>query len=79
MSLDDEKDFSQFNIDAYKADFVDNAETANNISSVLSAMVTHIDENSLFNKQAKETSRMQPNETQMDQTTAADSLEDLFE
>ena len=40
VSLDDEKDYSSFKLDAYKKDFVDNAETANNIQSVLSAMVT---------------------------------------
>jgi hypothetical protein len=46
VSLDDERDYSKFKIDAYKADFISNPETANNISSVLSAMITHIEENS---------------------------------
>jgi len=39
-SLDDEKDYSKFKIDAYKSDFIPNPEQANHISSVLSAMVT---------------------------------------
>ena len=43
VSLDDERDYSQFKLDAYNKDFVDNAETANNIQSVLSAMVTQIE------------------------------------
>lgn len=43
VSLDDERDYSQFKLEAYEKDFVDNAETANNIQSVLSAMVTQIE------------------------------------
>jgi len=46
VSLDDERDYSKFKIDAYKKDFIANPETANNSSSVLSAMVTQIEENS---------------------------------
>jgi hypothetical protein len=40
-SLDDEPQ-APFDMSAYKTDFVQNSETSNNISSVLSAMVTHI-------------------------------------
>lgn len=40
VSLDDERDYSQFKLDAYQNDFVDNSETANNVQSVLSAMIT---------------------------------------
>lgn len=42
-SLDDERDYSKFRDDVYKADFVANPETQNNISSLISAMVTQID------------------------------------
>lgn len=42
-SLDDEPSAVPFNLDAYNNDFVGNSETSNNISSVLSAMVTHIE------------------------------------
>jgi hypothetical protein len=41
-SLDDE-DKSTFSLKTYANDFVDNPETSNNISSMLSAMITHID------------------------------------
>jgi len=41
-SLDDEPSPFPFDMSAYKNDFVQNPETSNNISSVLSAMVTHI-------------------------------------
>lgn len=41
-SLDDEEPAKAFDLGAYKNDFVKNPETANNISSVLSAMITHI-------------------------------------
>jgi len=41
-SLDDEPSATSFDMSAYKSDFVQNPETSNNISSVLSAMVTHI-------------------------------------
>ena len=41
-SLDDEPQ-GPFDMSAYKNDFVGNSETANNISSVLSAMITHIE------------------------------------
>jgi hypothetical protein len=33
----------QQDLSAYKRDFISNSETSNNISSVLSAMVTHIE------------------------------------
>jgi len=38
---------------AYNKDFVNNSETANKVSSILSAMVTHIEQ---VNKEAHETS-----------------------
>lgn len=41
-SLDDEEPAKAFDFSAYRNDFVQNPETANNISSVLSAMITHI-------------------------------------
>lgn len=43
VSIDDERDYTKFSIGAFRDDFVDNAETTNNISSVLSAMITQID------------------------------------
>jgi hypothetical protein len=42
-SLDDEPQSKPFDMSAYLNDFVQNSETSNNISSVLSAMVTHIE------------------------------------
>ena len=57
VSLDDEKDNSKFKLDVYKNDFVDNAETANNIQSVLSAMITQIESDNswvLSNSQEKD-------------------------
>jgi hypothetical protein len=57
VSLDDEKDYSKFKLDVYKNDFVDNAETANNIQSVLSAMITQIESDNswvLSNSQEKQ-------------------------
>jgi hypothetical protein len=42
-SLDDEVQAKEFDISAYKKDFVSNPETSNNISSVLSAMITQIE------------------------------------
>ena len=43
VSLDDERDPTQFKLDAYNKDFVDNSETSNNVQSVLSAMITQIE------------------------------------
>jgi hypothetical protein len=55
-SIDDEPSSAEFDRRAYDNDFVKNSETANKISSVLSAMVTHIeckkDENQLSSKQS---------------------------
>jgi len=48
VSLDDEKDASDFNLNTYKKDFVDNAETANNIQSVLSAMISQIENDKVW-------------------------------
>ena len=42
-SLDDEPSAQEQDLTYYKKDFVSNSETSNNISSVLSAMVTHIE------------------------------------
>ena len=44
VSLDDERDYSKFRTDVYEKDFVDNPETKNKISSLLSAMITQIDQ-----------------------------------
>lgn len=53
-SLDDETSGSQdADMQAYNKDFVNNSETANKVSSILSAMVTHIEQ---VNKEAHETS-----------------------
>ena len=41
--MDDERDYSTFNMAPYEDDFIDHPETKNAISSVLSAMVTHIE------------------------------------
>ena len=41
--MDDERDYSKFRTDVYEADFVDNPETKNKISSLISAMITQID------------------------------------
>ena len=43
ISLDDERDYSNFSLAAYKNDFVADPEVANSIGSVLSAMVTQIE------------------------------------
>ncbi len=42
-SLDDENINAVIDMKAYENDFVKDSETANKISSVLSAMVTHIE------------------------------------
>lgn len=41
-SLDDDPPATPFDMSCYQNDFVQNSETSNNISSVLSAMCTHI-------------------------------------
>ena len=84
VSLDDEKDYSSFKLDAYKKDFVDNAETANNIQSVLSAMVTQIESDNkwvLAPSQEKDSAGVDAfrSEVDGDGTTQAESLDDLFE
>ena len=82
VSLDDERDYSNFKIDAYKKDFVENAETANNITSVLSAMITQIEtENNwmLAASQEKGSAAVDPSAMADDATTQAESLDDLFE
>jgi Skp family chaperone for outer membrane proteins len=56
-SLDDEQMVADLDRRAYDNDFVKNSETANKISSVLSAMVTHIEH---VNRDAHETSQMVP-------------------
>ena len=55
-SLDDEQSAQDFDRRAYDADFVQNSETANKISSVLSAMVTHIEH---VNKTSHESSKIE--------------------
>ena len=78
-SQDDQKDYSKFKIDAYKSDFISNPETANNISSVLSAMITHIDENSQH-PWDQETEEKEDHVNSIDNdVTMAESLDDLFE
>lgn len=42
-SLDDERDYSKFDCQAYEKDFVGHCETQNSIASVLSAMCTQIE------------------------------------
>ena len=44
VSLDDERDYSKFKTEVYEKDFVDNSETKNKLASILSAMVTQIDQ-----------------------------------
>ena len=44
VSLDDERDYSKFKTEFYEKDFVDNSETKNKLASILSAMVTQIDQ-----------------------------------
>lgn len=43
VSVDDERDYTKFDDSVFKKDFVKNDETANNISSTLSAMVSQIE------------------------------------
>ena len=53
-SLDDEPSMQQdLDMQSYNRDFVNNSETSNKISSILSAMVTHIEH---VNRDAHETS-----------------------
>ena len=40
--MDDIKDPKKFNLDIYKKDFIDNSECKNQVSSVLSAMVSQL-------------------------------------
>ena len=54
-SLDDEES-TDFDRRAYENDFVRNSETANKISSVLSAMVTHIEH---VNKEVHDHSKLE--------------------
>ena len=83
VSLDDERDYGQFKLDAYKKDFVDNAETANNIQSVLSAMVTQIESDNkwiLAPSQEKDSAGVDAHLSNADDgTTQAESLDDLFD
>ena len=81
--MDDERDPATFKMDAYAADFVDNAETANNVQSVLSAMITQIEADS---KWALSPSKDQgaggldaQRSEAADDTTQAESLDDLFD
>ena len=81
--MDDERDYSLFKLDAYKKDFVDNAETANNIQSVLSAMITQIESDNkwvLAPSQEKDSAGVDAYKSEFeDGTTQAESLDDLFE
>lgn len=66
---------------AYNNDFVKNSETSNKISSILSAMVTHIEH---VNQDVHETSQVvqaSPNlKTSVDASTADESaLSDIFD
>ena len=83
VSLDDERDYSNFNINVYKKDFVDNSETANNVQSVLSAMITQIEtENSFSLAKSQEKTPgmdMQQRSEVDDNTTMGESLDDLFD
>ena len=81
VSIDDERDYTKFSIGAFKDDFVDNAETTNNISSVLSAMITQIDRDNNWDQERPTASMIGEQvieSDRMDNTTAADSLDDLF-
>jgi hypothetical protein len=70
ISLDDERDYSNFSLAAYKNDFVADPEVANSIGSVLSAMVTQIEKENepQFVAKAEDIS-----------TTDASALDDLFD
>ena len=88
-SLDDERDYTSFSLDAYNKDFVSNSETANNIQSVLSAMITQIETDKkwvMAASQEKGGSKLDaiggPSSEIMggeDVTTQAESLDDLFD
>jgi hypothetical protein len=43
VSIDEERNMGSFSIQGYQNDFVCNNETSNNISSVLSAMISQIE------------------------------------
>ncbi len=85
VSLDDECDPAKFSLDAYKKDFVSNSETANNIQSVLSAMITQIDADKkweLAQSQQISAGGLDNNTASamdVDASTQAESLNDLFE
>jgi len=81
VSLDDETDYSNFKINTYKNDFVDNQETSNAISSVLSAMVTQIEtDNNDFLEMQKSVEKGQDGiESLGEAPTEAETLDDLFE
>ena len=81
ISLDDERDYSKFKIDTFKNDFVSNPETSNNISSVMSAMITQIDVDNNWDQQRGAVSMIGEQAIEsdnLDGTTAADSLDDMF-
>lgn len=79
-SLDDEREPTSFKLDAYQKDFVDNSESANNVQSVLSAMITQIDsdKNWQMSPSMQQTSGL-AHASEIDATTMADSLDDLFD
>lgn len=82
VSLDDERDYANFNINVYKKDFVDNSETANNVQSVLSAMITQIESENTYNlaKSQEKTPGVDVDRFDIDDnTTMAESLDDLFD
>lgn len=74
MSLDDERDPESFTDIAYKNDFVANNETSNNISSVLSAMITNIEHE---NYKAHENESVMQGSV-MGGSTEAETIDDLF-
>ena len=81
VSLDDERDYSKFRTDAYANDFVDNPETKNKISSLISAMVTQIDQDNNWDNAQGIPSALGISQMSNDfeQTTQAESLDDLFD
>lgn len=75
VSIDEERNFDKFSIDTYQKDFVDNHETANKISSVLSAMITQIESH------PEQRDGMPCRATSMaaDSTVENENLDDMFE
>lgn len=71
-SLDDEPPAQPFDLSAYQNDFVSNSETSNNISSVLSAMMTHI-ESANKGQNGRPASPAEPS------TADETNIDDLFE